>query len=110
MFILETGRVEISRAAEADHSIQIALLNPGDYFGEMSLLDERPRTATAAAMEPVRVHLLYKAELEKLVKDVPRVGAAIMTHLAMLLAARLRSVTSSAPISIASSVKVQEVV
>jgi len=107
--ILETGHVEISRRAEAGGTIQVAVLNPGDYFGEMSLLDERPRTATAAAMEPVRVYLLYKTELEKLIKDVPHIGAAIMTHLAMLLAARLRSLTGSAPISIASTVKIEEI-
>ena len=110
LFILESGRVEISRKSADGGTEQMVILNPGDYFGEMSLLDERPRSATAAAMEPVRVHLLYKTELEKMVKDVPHIGAAIMTHLAMLLAARLRSVTDTAPISIASTVKVQEVV
>jgi hypothetical protein len=61
-------------------------------------------------MEPVKAHLLYKTELEKLVKHVPHVGAAIMTHLGMLLAARLRAMTDSAPIAIASTVKVREVV
>ena len=110
LFILESGCVEISRRAPGGDTVQVAVLNPGDYFGEMSLLDERPRSATVAAMEPVRVQLLYKTELEKLVRHVPHIGAAIMTHLGMLLAARLRSVSDNVPISIASTVKVKEVV
>jgi CRP/FNR family transcriptional regulator, cyclic AMP receptor protein len=109
LFILESGRVEISRRTLGGDTAQLAVLNPGDYFGEMSLLDECPRSATAAAMDHVKVHLLYKTELEKLVKHVPHIGAAIMTHLGMLLAARLRSITDTAPISIASTVKVKEV-
>ena len=87
----------------------MAVLNPGDYFGELSLLDELPRSASAAAMEPVRAYLLYKTELEKLVKNVPHVGAAIMTHLGMLLAARLRALAASSPVALASTVKVKEV-
>src|SRR5438046_3212178 len=55
LFILESGRVEISRATAERGSSQLAILNPGDYFGEMSLLDERPRSATAAAMDAVKV-------------------------------------------------------
>ena len=109
LFILESGRVEISRRTAGGDNAQLAVLNPGDYFGEMSLLDECPRSATAAAMDQVRVQLLYKTELEKLVRHVPHIGAAIMTHLGMLLAARLRSITDSSPISIASTVKVKEV-
>ena len=109
LFILENGKVELSRMADKGEPAHLATLNPGDYFGEMSLLDERPRTATAAAAEPVKVYLLYKTELEKLIKNVPHIGAAIMMHLAMLLAARLRAMTDSAPISIASTVKVREV-
>ncbi len=110
LFILASGTVEISRKLHGQETLQLAVLNPGDYFGEMSLLDERPRSATAAAMEPVKVYLLYKTELEKLVRQVPHIGAAIMTHLGMLLAARLRSITDVAPISIASTVKVKEVI
>jgi len=110
LFILEAGHVEISAKGTDANARRIAVLNPGDYFGEMSLLDDRPRTATAAAMEPVRVYLLYKTDLEKLTRTVPHVGAAIMTHLAMLLAARLRSMTDSAPVSIASTLKIKEVV
>jgi CRP/FNR family cyclic AMP-dependent transcriptional regulator len=108
LFILEAGRVEISRRGTESGVRQVAILHPGDYFGEMSLLDERPRTATAAAMEPVRVYLLYKTELEKIVQCAPHVGAAIMNHLAILLAARLRSMSDAVPFSIASSVKLKE--
>ena len=110
LFILESGRVEISKRTADGGTHQMAILNPGDYFGEMSLLDELPRSASAAAMEPVRVHLLYKGELEKLVKHVPHIGAAIMTHVGMLLAARLRALTDAAPVALASTVKVKEVI
>ena len=109
LFVVVEGRVKVYCTDDFDKEITFGVIGPGDYFGEMSLLDERPRSATGAAMDPVRVHLLYKSELEKLVRQVPHIGAAIMTHLAMLLAARLRSMTDTAPISIASTVKVKEV-
>ena|SRR5438552_2233574 len=109
LFILESGHVELSRKTADGLTQQLAILNPGDYFGEMSLLDELPRNASAAAMEPVRAHLLYKTDLEKLMKQVPHIGAAIMTHVGMLLAARLRALTDAAPVALASTVKVKEV-
>jgi CRP-like cAMP-binding protein len=84
LYILETGRVELSRKTPAGDPVQIAVLNPGDYFGEMSLLDEYSRSATAAAMEPIKVHLLYKTDLDRLIKQVPHIGAAIMMHLGTL--------------------------
>ncbi len=108
LYILESGRVELSRKSPTGDLLVLAVLEPGDYFGEMSLLDECARSATAAAMEPVKVHLLYKTELEKLIKHVPHVGAAIMMHLGMLLVARLRAMTNTTPISIVSTVKVKE--
>jgi CRP/FNR family cyclic AMP-dependent transcriptional regulator len=110
LFILESGHVEISRKTPEGGTRQMAILNPGDYFGEISLLDELPRSASAAAMEPVVVHLLYKTELEKLIKHVPHIGAAIMTHLGTLLAVRLRALADSSPVALASTVKVKEVV
>jgi CRP/FNR family cyclic AMP-dependent transcriptional regulator len=110
LYILESGRVELSRRTPIGDTLQIAILNPGDYFGEMSLLDECNRSATAAAMETVKVHLLYKTDLERLVKQVPHIGAAIMMHLGALLAARLRAMSNTSPISIVSTVPVKEAI
>ena len=109
LWILLKGSVKAFAVDENGREITYGKIDAGDYFGEMSLLDERPRSATAAAMDPVRVHLLYKTELEKLVKHVPAIGAAIMAHLAMLLAARLRSMTDQTPISLAASVSTKEI-
>jgi CRP/FNR family transcriptional regulator, cyclic AMP receptor protein len=108
LFILERGLVEVTRQDANGEPARVAILHPGDYFGEMSIMDERPRTATVAAMEPVRVFLLYKTELEKLVREAPRVASAIILHLAMMLTARIRSLTESAPYSIAAAVKIKE--
>jgi len=98
LFILESGEVEVLR-----QSRRIAVLKPGDYFGEMSLIDEQPRTATVAATQPVRCYLLYKTEIDKLLRQAPRIGAAIMAHLAALLAVRLRASMSRSPFSLDST-------
>src|SRR5690606_38385665 len=50
-FLIEDGRVEVT--AERDGGvIRLATLGPGDLLGEMAVIDEAPRTATATAIEP----------------------------------------------------------
>jgi CRP/FNR family cyclic AMP-dependent transcriptional regulator len=89
LFILESGEIEITRAIDGKTE-RLALLGPGGYFGEMSLLDDLPRTASARALVPSRVYLLYKTEMDALMSQAPRLGGAIMAHLAEVLAGRLR--------------------
>jgi len=92
LFILEWGQIEIARHNGDGKPHRIALLDSGEYFGEISLLDDQPRTASAIAVTPSRVYLLYRTELDALLQEAPHAGAAIMAHLAEVLAARLRSV------------------
>lgn len=103
LFIIESGEVEVSRLSPQDHHVRLAILKAGDYFGEMSIIDEQPRTATAVALDQVRVYLLYKAEMDKLLRRAPRIAASIMTHLATLLALRLRFSMQLAPFSLDST-------
>jgi len=109
LFILEFGRVEIcrrgaySKTGTAAEPRRIAVLKGGDYFGEISLIDEQPRTATVVAIEPVRAWLLYKTEIDRLLRDAPHIGAAIMAHLAALLAVRLRSTLNRMPFALDST-------
>ena len=95
LFILEWGQIEICRRNAMGKTERIALLDSGDYFGEISLMDDQPRTASAVAATPSRVYLLYRTELDLLLEKAPHAAAAIMAHLAEVLASRLRSVLAS---------------
>ncbi len=96
LFILESGRVELTKKENGGKPKRIFTLEQGDFFGEMALLEQLPRTASAIAVDRAYVHLLYKAKLETLLHYHPRIGVIIMTHLAQLMSARLRHTTKLA--------------
>ncbi|RMD77267.1 MAG: ATP-binding cassette domain-containing protein, partial [Lentisphaerae bacterium] len=79
VYIIEKGRLMVYREREAGEREILAYLRPGDYFGELSLLEGMHRTATVEAISDVRLHQLspedwqaiteeYR-ELEHLVKE-----------------------------------------
>lgn len=94
LFVLESGAVELTRPAAGGEPRVLYHLKPGDFFGEMALLESLPRTATATATEKTHLHLLYKSKLDALLHSEPKIGVTIMSHLAQLLSARLRRMTS----------------
>jgi CRP/FNR family transcriptional regulator len=94
LFILETGKVELTRTGPDGKPVLLYTLKPGEFFGEMALLESLPRSATATAVEPSRLHLLYRTKLDALLAAHPRIGVTIMRHLARLLSARLRRAIS----------------
>jgi CRP-like cAMP-binding protein len=69
---------------------KLATLGPGSFFGEMSILDHGPRTATITADTPMHVLVLDPRSFVSLLDDVPSVGRKIMR----VLAERLREVES----------------
>lgn len=97
LFILESGKVELTRKGADGKPVLLYTLKPGEFFGEMALLESLPRSATATAVEPSRLHLLYRTKLEALLHTDPRIGVAIMAHLARLLSARLRRTSAAVP-------------
>lgn len=63
--ILE-GRIEISIHVAGQGDIPLGHLVPGDIFGEMALLDDKPRSASARAIEPTRLHVMNIEEFNDL--------------------------------------------
>ncbi|MCX5794687.1 MAG: cyclic nucleotide-binding domain-containing protein [Elusimicrobia bacterium] len=96
LFILESGQVELTKAGPDGKPQKIYTIQPGEFFGEMALLEQLPRMATATALERSQIFLLYRSKLESLLNYHPRIGVQIMTHLAQLLSARLRRASSAA--------------
>jgi hypothetical protein len=80
--ILLEGQVEVARDGKI-----IAVRGPGDFIGEIALLDNRPRTATVTARTDVVVEVLNRGEFASLLAEAPELSAQIMATMARRLAA-----------------------
>lgn len=88
MFIIASGRVGIDRDGQ-----HVAELGPGDWLGEMAILAEGERSATATTSEPCRLFVLAHREFHALMDDYPAVRSAVLA----CVAERLRQLETSAP-------------
>ncbi len=70
-YVIRAGRVEILKAT-ARGPVRLAVLAEGDVFGEMGLLDERPRSATARALDAVTVEAISPAAFVRLLMTEPK--------------------------------------
>ncbi len=82
MYIIQEGQVEILRLG-SDGPRRLALLERGDFFGEMSILDELPRTATAAAVGDARLVEINGATFDEMLRANPEIAIRIMRKLSL---------------------------
>jgi len=90
LYLLVSGRVGITLDADVDSSDYISILGPGECFGEMNLLDDLPRSATAHAIEDTTVLTLEKTRLRGLLQSYPEISIGMLRSLSM----RLREVNT----------------
>lgn len=77
MYLIVSGKVRILSHAEGDaQEVQLAALGENDYFGEMALFDDSPRSATAVADGPVTALKIEKREFRDMLREYP--GVSIM--------------------------------
>jgi CRP-like cAMP-binding protein len=93
---LEAGRIEIVRE-EAVGDVVLAVLEPGEIFGEMGLVDERPRSLTARALEPARVTTVGRDEFVDMLLHRPQDSLAYVRHLFERLRAMNQRATEPPP-------------
>jgi CRP-like cAMP-binding protein len=84
LYIIQKGAVKISKIVDKNE-VLLAVLKQGDIFGEMSLLENRPRSANAIAYEDAYLLAVNKANFERMVQTQPQ----IVTRLTQLLAERI---------------------
>ncbi|HOK01155.1 MAG TPA: cyclic nucleotide-binding domain-containing protein [Spirochaetota bacterium] len=82
LFIIQEGKVKITKII--DEEILLAVLKPGDIFGEMALLDNKPRSASAISYGDVTVLAINKSNFEGMVQAQPQLA----TRLIQLLSER----------------------
>ena len=91
MYIIIEGSVGIFLDIPNQGPKQLSELGEGDFFGEIALLDESPRTAGATALEHSTIIGFYRPDLMEILKTKPALGSKILLALSEVLATRLRS-------------------
>jgi CRP-like cAMP-binding protein len=89
LFVVVEGAVEITRAT-AQGLYVLNTLGPGDAFGELALIDDSPRSATARVTTPGRLFILYKSDFDALIEGDARIAVVVMRNLSRLLAVYAR--------------------
>ncbi len=95
LFVVMSGSVEVLHEDEDGTLLRLSEVGPGAFFGEMSLLDDAPRTATAVAVEETELAILYRSELLALAEQQAGLGVKIVMYLSQVLAERLRRTNRS---------------
>ncbi len=87
MYVIESGSVGIMLVPA---QTAIAELFDGEFFGELSLLDDSPRTASAIAKTPCKMLCLFQPDLFDLIDLDPRLGVKILLGLSRTIGERLK--------------------
>lgn len=98
MLLVEDGLVEISKTARSGEKVVFGVVQPGGIFGEMALIDQSPRMATATALEPTTLRVIpndiFQEKFEKLdpfMKGIVRILTRNVRSLSEIAAERGQS-------------------
>jgi uncharacterized membrane protein len=78
MYLIEGGRVRIHIRDEDGREVTLAELAAGDFFGEMAILDGKPRSATATVAEDARLAVLSRKHFHEFVRRNPEVALSML--------------------------------
>ncbi|RMF10578.1 MAG: cyclic nucleotide-binding domain-containing protein [Candidatus Neomarinimicrobiota bacterium] len=90
MYIILSGKVEIYLEPTPGERNVLATLSDGDFFGELSLLDDEARSAAAVAADATELLGFFRPDLLSLLERNPELGNKILINLARVISARLR--------------------
>ncbi|MBI4726975.1 cyclic nucleotide-binding domain-containing protein [candidate division TA06 bacterium] len=90
MYLITKGEVEIS-ISRNESKLVLAELQESSFFGEMSIITDKPRTATAVALVDSDIYVLTKEEFQRLLVKEPLLSARILLAIAEILCDRIQS-------------------
>jgi CRP-like cAMP-binding protein len=90
MYLVVGGEVEVMKRSRAGIDARVAVLGPGDWFGEMSIVDIQPRSATVRMLAPGRLVRITSADFDALYRSDLKSYAIIVLNMARELSRRLR--------------------
>ncbi|MBK8767035.1 MAG: Crp/Fnr family transcriptional regulator [Burkholderiaceae bacterium] len=81
MYILLAGRAKVQRSDSEGKEVILAVLSSGEFFGEMSLIDDAPRSASVITLEPCEFMAVSKEAFKAMLVQSPEVTMAVMRGL-----------------------------
>jgi CRP-like cAMP-binding protein len=92
VFFIGAGRVEVLiDIPETDRKRKVQSLMVGSVFGEMALIDPKPRSASIIAVEPTTCYWMTSDSFERLKQEQTDIAFKLITNVAMIFAERLRA-------------------
>ena len=85
MFLVGEGSVALSVSSADGGEVTLAVLKPPQTFGELAVVDDRPRVATATARTPSLVVCIPRPQVLRLLRQSPEVATALLSALAALI-------------------------
>jgi len=85
LFMIDEGSVRIYLPSLQGADLTLAMLGPGDFFGDMALLDGRPRSASAAALQETEAVALDRADFIAVIRSRPEAAMAVLAAVARRL-------------------------
>lgn len=84
MFVVLSGRLKVYITGDNGREILLNFIGPGDTFGELSLLDQQPRSASVMAMEASKLAILPREYFLRCLQQYPTIALALLKNLAGL--------------------------
>jgi CRP/FNR family transcriptional regulator, cyclic AMP receptor protein len=81
LFILIKGKVKVTTFSESGKELIFSILGEGDFFGDMSLLDGKPRSATIISLEESELRMIRRSDFNNLIEKHPRIALKLLEEL-----------------------------
>jgi len=85
LFVIITGKVKVVRMDEDGREVILSMFGPGEFFGEMSLLDGLARSASVVATVKSELFMIHRRDFLELLNEFPTVTISLLAELAMRL-------------------------
>lgn len=96
LYVIHTGRVKVSLFGAQGKELILSVLDVGEFFGEMALIDEAPRSASVTAVEPCQLSVITKDNFRRCLADHPSLAINLMRGLTHRLRAANQKIGSLA--------------
>lgn len=94
LYIVIEGTINIVQTSENGSDIPLVKLKGGDFLGELALVDDDIRSASAIASSNSKLAAIFKSDLDSFMKKHPNAGVEIMRNMSIVLSKRIKSLNS----------------